>query len=180
MLLLIGLGVGLVFLVQQSLNMSFDSQQAEQTAKRIMDYQIPGGAKGFMSMNFSGMEFAGVMSAKNPQSVMLVIGKMPLAQQGSDPKQIQEEFQKQLEKQSGKDFKTTSQRTVSKQLCGQNATVTISEGQSVAENQGSAVPTLTYSAMVAHNNEFRFVTLTTSGADAESSAESVFNSLKCK
>ncbi len=179
LLLLLGLGVGLFFLVKETLNISFDQQQADQTAQRIMDYKIPGGSRGFMSMNIGGVEFAGVMGAQNADAIVLILGKMPANIQ-SDPKQIQEAFEKNAEQQLGSSLKVTDRRTESKTLCGQTVNVNVLEGEKTSTGAGTGEPSLSYQTVVPHNNATIFVTLTTTGTAAKSTAAQIFKSLKCK
>lgn len=177
-LLLIGLAVGLFFLVKETMNMSMDPQKAEQTAKSIMDYNIPGGSRGFMAMNISGLELAGVMSAQEGDAVVLILGKMPSTMQ-SDPKQLQEAFQQNAENQMGSDFQVKQQRTESKKLCGQTVAVNVLEGEKNASS-GAPAPAFSYQALVPHQGNTLLVTLTTTGSNAQSTADTIFNSLNCK
>lgn len=78
----------------------------------------------------------------------------------------------------GDSFKVISQRTESKQLCGQAVDVQISQGEQTTGN--TTIPTLTYQASVQHNNSTVFVSLIAAGTDAQTKAEQVFGSLKCK
>jgi hypothetical protein len=170
---------GMFFLAKQFLNLSFDSQKAEQTASSIMDYQIPGGGRGIMSMNVSGVEMAGVMSANNPESATLVLGKIPPAMQGSSA-EFQESFQRSLNEQQGSTFREISTTTETRSLCGQSVTLTMTEGEQTSPGSNTAVPAFTYQTSVTHNDNLLFVSLTTSGADAKAIADQVFSSLNCK
>ncbi|MBD2460635.1 hypothetical protein H6G89_06215 [Oscillatoria sp. FACHB-1407] len=169
--------IGLAFFVQRFLNMSADPQQAEQTAQSIMGYDIPGGSEGFMSMEFSGMTFVGVGSASNPGEVTLMLGKVP-----SNANEFQDSFQssfrESFENQSGQNISILASRTETKQLCGQAVTVTVVEGEQ--STMTSTIPTLTYQTAIQHNQNLLFVTLTTSGDEAQAIAEQVFGSLSCK
>lgn len=179
-LLGIGLIGALVYLMQQTLNMSLDSKKAEQTAQSIMDYKIPGGSRGLMTMNIQGFQFAQVVSASNPQEVMLMIGRTPEDLPGGDPAQFQKSLESSFQKQTAKQFKSTSTRQESKQLCGQPVKFTVSEGEMTAVGKIDAVPALSYQATVKHNNRILFVHLMMSGEKASSKAAEVLNSLQCK
>lgn len=178
-LLGIGLIVALGYVVKQTLNMSLDPKKAEETAQSIMDYKIPGGSQGLMTMNLRGVEIAMVTSASKRQEVMLMVGQMPQNLAG-DSAQMQKSLENSLEKQTTQQFKSTSKRVDSKQLCGQPVKVTVSEGEMTAVGQTDAVPALSYQAIVSHNNKMLFVQVMTSGEKASSKAAEVFNSLQCK
>ncbi|MDX2217030.1 MAG: hypothetical protein SFY66_27435 [Oculatellaceae cyanobacterium bins.114] len=176
LLLLIG-SIGLAIVVQRWLNLSADPQQAEQKAQTIMDYQIPGGAEGLMSVEVSGMTFAGVGSADGSGDIMLMLGKVP-----GNPNEFQDSFQKSFQEsfqdQSGQNLNILSTRIEAKQLCGQDVSVTVLEGeQSTVNTRESA---LVYQTVVQHNQDLIVVYLTTIGDNAKATADQVFNSLNCK
>ena len=176
-LLFIGLVVGAFFWFKQAINLSFDATQAEDVARNIMDYEIPGGSKGIISTSVAGFEFAGVTSANDPDSVILFLGKVPPDAQGSEA-QLQESLEQSMEQQMNESFTVKNQRTESRQLCGQTVNVDIIEGEQTDTNQ--SVPVFNYQTLVNYNNSTFLVLLTTSGADAQANAEQVFNSLQCK
>lgn len=170
---------GMFFLAKQFFDLSFDSKKAEQIANSIMDYQIPGGSRGIMSMDVSGVEIAGLMSASNPEDAMLILGKVPPALQSSSA-EFQDSFQRSLQQQQGSTFKEISNRTESRPLCGQTVTLSISEGEQMSAGSSTAVPAFTYQTSVTHNQNLLFVALTTTGTDAKAIADQIFNSLTCK
>lgn len=175
LLLTIGLIAGLFFFIQRSFNVSTDSQQAEQSARQMMDYTIPGGSQGVVSLNISGMEFAGVTG--NDGKVFLMLGKLPASMQASSD-QIQAEIQKNLEQQQGS-FTIKEKRTESRQLCGQTVSVTIAEGARGAGQE--SVPAIAYQTTVKHQDTLFIVSLVSSEANApQTLADTVFNSLNCK
>lgn len=176
-LLFIGLVVGAFFWFKQAINLSFDATQAEDVARNIMDYEIPGGSQGIISTSVAGFEFAGVTSASNPDSVILFLGKVPPDAQGSEA-QLQESLEQSMEQQMNESFTVKNQRTESRQLCGQTVNVEILEGEQTSGNQ--TVPAFSYQTFVNHNNNTLLVLLTTAGTDAQANAEQVFGSLQCK
>jgi len=176
------LGVGaiaaLVFVVQRTLNMSFDSGQAETAARSIVDYEIPGGSQGFMSMDMGMMQFAGVMSTTDAGTI-LVVGRMSeQAMQGGDPAALEKAAQEGMQ-QNGTSFTVENQRTEARQLCGQPIQLTILEGRQSTPGQ-AAEAAITYQAFTIHEGEGIFVSLTTTGAEALTKADAIFNSLKCQ
>lgn len=170
---------GMFFLAKQFFDLSFDAKKAEQIANSIMDYQIPGGGKGIMSMDVSGVEIAGLMSASQPDSAMLILGRIPPAMQGSSA-ELQDSFQRSLKQQQGSTFKEISNRTESRSLCSQTVALRISEGEQTSAGSSATVPAFTYQTSVTHNQNLLFVALTTTGADAKAIADQIFNSLNCK
>ena len=179
-LVFLALGAGLIYFVQRSLNLSLDSNTAVETTQKFMDYQIPGGAKGLVKMNAGGVEMAGVTSASNPRDIILMLGQIPsevVGQNEEIPKTFESQFKQQYEQQG---YKFTTERSESKQLCGQPVNVTILEGENTFFGLDSAVPALSYQTAVNHNNRVIYISLLTSGQNASTNATSVFNSLKCK
>jgi hypothetical protein len=177
LLVFIGLGVGLIYLARQY--MSVDPEKAQETAQSMMDYTIPGGTRGLVTMNLAGMQFAGVTSASNPEEVMLMIGQIPEGL-STDTTQFKKSLEESLKQQTGQKFQSLKERQESKTLCGQTVNVMISEGEMTNWRQASNVPAVSYQAFVNHKNKILLVQLTTSGKDAQSNAVEVFNSLKCK
>jgi hypothetical protein len=176
LLILIGT-IGLAFFVQRFMQMSLNPQETEQKAQSIMDYDIPGGSQGLMSMEFNGMTIAGVGSANNSGEVMLMLGKVP-----SNTNESQEAFQKSLqesfESQTGQNISVMSSRVETKQLCGQAVSVTVIEGEQSTLNTTNR--TLTYQTAVQHNQNLILVNLMTTGDNAKAIADQVFNSLNCQ
>jgi hypothetical protein len=171
--------VGLFFLIKQNLNLSLDPKQAEDIAHQIVDYQIPGGDRGLVSLNVQGFEFAFIVSANNPEEIGLIVGRTPSQVQG-DPEQFMKEFEKGLQQNNSQQFEQTSSRTESKQLCGQTVNVRILEGKMTVADRNQTVPALKYQTAVKHNGRLILIDLTTSGEKASSNAVEVFKSLKCK
>jgi hypothetical protein len=173
------LGVGaiaaLVFIMQRSLNMTFNSAQAEEMARKIVDYEIPGGSQGLMSMDGGMMQFAEVISTQDP-STMLVVGRMDEKVMQGDPAVLEKSMQDQMQ-QSGNTFMVEKQRTESRQFCGKSIELTILEGKQLVASTSHAVQ---YKAFAIHNGAGIFVSLITSGADAQAKADAIFDSLKCQ
>ena len=178
-LLIVGIGAiaALVFFVQRTVNMSFDSDSAEQVANDIIDFEIPGGSEGFMSMDMGMFKMAGVLSATNPEGTILLVGQISEAAMQGDPEAMERAMQESMEDQSG-GFQVQEQRLEPRELCGQTVQATILEGEQTVG--GQTVPALTYQAFTTHNGEGIFVSLTTSGNDAETQANSIWDSLACK
>jgi hypothetical protein len=170
--------VGMFFVAKQFLNFSFDGPKAEQMANSMMDYKLPGGSQGVMSMNISGMEIAGVMSTSTPGEAMLIVGRIPPVMESSAA-EMQKSFQTSFEERQGANFQVKSTRTETRQLCGQSVTLTISEGEQMASGNGPT-PAFTYQTSVNHNSNLLFVALTTTGSNAKTIADQVFSSLNCK
>ncbi len=179
LLLLLLVSASLFYFVQQFAKFSMNPQEAEQIAQSIMGYRIPGGSQGLVAMNISGIQIAGVASARNPESVVLMVGKVPPGLQG-DPAAFEQAFQESVERQTIQAFKIRNRRTEPRQLCGQRVNLTVLEGMRTLAESDSAVPAFNYQALVPHHQSTLFVSLSTSGAEAQTTAESVFNSLRCQ
>lgn len=176
LLLIIGTGAILYF-AQQVLNISVSPEQAEEQARNIMDYDIPGGSQGLLSMEINGFQVVGVTSANDPQQIMLMLGQAPYDFPG-DPAQLQDALQQGLEQQTG-GFDFSSERRQPMQLCGETVDVNILTGEYSVFGQNS-VPALSYQTFVLRDDKTIIVALTTTGDQAETTAEQVFNSLDCQ
>ncbi|HLO89498.1 MAG TPA: hypothetical protein VK203_31435 [Nostocaceae cyanobacterium] len=173
----IGLLAALVYTVQKTLNLSLDPQKAEEIAKSIVDYEIPGGSRGLVALDIQGMKIAGVASASDAQAVMLMVLQAP--NQGNlSSEELQESIEQSRKNQNTGQFESKSKRQEKKQLCGQNTSITISEGE--LTNTLTRIPAITYEANINHEGKVLYIYLQTSGEKAQDDANQVFNSLKCK
>jgi hypothetical protein len=178
-LLLAGLLLaGVLFYAWRTFNFSMSPQKAEETARSIMNYEIPGGSVGIMSMDFQGVQFAGVLSAENPEAVILVVGKVSPSAQGAGEEDFQQAFEEGLDSQRP-EINVQSTRTEERSLCNETVTLAISEGEQETFGQPNQ-PATVYQTTVNYNDFLYFVSLTTTGTDAESVAEQVFESLDCQ
>jgi hypothetical protein len=176
-LLGIGLIIALTYAITRSLNLSLDPKKAEEVTRTIVDYEIPGGSRGLMSLDIQGMKMAGVTSSQNSQDVMLMVLQAP--NQGNlSSEELQRSIEQNRKNQTTGTFEAKSQRQESKQLCGQKATVNISEGELVSP--GNNLQAITYEANVNHDGKLIYIYLQTSGEKAPDNAAKVFSSLQCK
>lgn len=173
------LGVGLFFLVQRSLNLSFDSENAEEAARSIMDYEMPGDPRGMMSMNIAGVEMAGVISLSEDFNATLVLGRVDAAADQSSAAQIQTQFEENLEEQQPGNFTVNNSRVEQRELCDQTVALNILEGEQTGLGQ-SPVAAYTYQTTLTHDEELLLVSLSVTGTGAEALAEQIFNSLDCQ
>jgi hypothetical protein len=175
-----GLGVGLYFLGKQMFNMSEDPAVAEAAAAEIMDYQVMGDTKGFMSMNIAGMKFAGVMNSDSSKPVLLALAKVPPHLQSNDNSELQASFEQNFVKQLEANVKVTDRTNAVKQLCGQAITMTVTEGKGFGQGQSDELPTLIYQGAVKHNGNLIMVALITAGENVQQTADKTIAQLKCK
>lgn len=178
-MLVVGIGAiaAIVYFVQRTVNMSFDADSAEAIANEIIDYEIPGGSEGFMSMDMGMFKMAGILSATNPEGTILLVGQISEATMQGDPAAMERAMQESMEDQAGS-IQVQEQRIEPRELCGQTVQATILTGEQVVG--GQTVPALTYQAFTTHNGEGLFISLTTSGSDATAQADMIWDSLACK
>ncbi|MGK7872050.1 MAG: hypothetical protein AB4426_01660 [Xenococcaceae cyanobacterium] len=169
--------VGLFYFVKENLDISTNPQEVEQKAKSIFDYNIPGGARGLLTMNVFGMELVQVIDTNQPPEVLLTVGLISQQFQ-EDPEQFQKSFSENMEQQFK--FTSTSKSRSEKELCGQIVSVFIQEGEMTSPKSPDASPAISYTALVNYDNSGRLVWLLTSGTSASQKATAVFNSLQCK
>lgn len=178
-LLVLGLGAiaVLIYFVQRTVNMSFDADSAEAIANEIIEFDIPGGSEGFMSMDVGMFKLAGVLSATNPEGTILLVGQISETAMQTDPAAMEQAIQESMEEQRGS-IQVQEQRLEPRELCGATVQMTVLEGEQTIGNQ--TLPALTYQAFANHNGEGIFVSLTTSGPDAATQADTIWDSFVCK
>ncbi|MBF2077420.1 MAG: hypothetical protein IGR76_02580, partial [Synechococcales cyanobacterium T60_A2020_003] len=59
------------------MGVSVDPEQVEEKAKTLFNYSIPGGSKGYLTMNILGVEVVQVSSLENPPDVLLTMSTLP-------------------------------------------------------------------------------------------------------
>jgi hypothetical protein len=180
LLVLTGLGVGLYFLGKQMFNMSEDPAAAEAAAAEIMDYQVMGDTKGFMSMNIAGMKFAGVMNTDSSKPTLLALAKVPPHLQSEDNSELQQQFEESFVKQLEANIQVTDRTNTSKQLCGQTVNMTVTTGKGFDNVQSGGLPTLVYQGAVKHNGNLIMVALVTAGGNVQQTADNTIAQLQCK
>jgi hypothetical protein len=178
--ILTGLGIGLFFLGKQMFSMSEDPAAAEAAATEIMDYQVMGDTKGFMSMNIAGMKFAGVMTTDSTKPVMLAVAKVPPNLQSNNAAELQQSFEQNFVKQLEARIQVTARTNAPKQLCGQTVNMTVTEGKGFGNGQGTELPALIYQGAVNHQGNLIMVALVTAGGNVKQTADKTIAQLKCK
>jgi len=178
-LLVVGIGAiaAIVYFVQRTVNMSFDADSAEAVANEIIDFEIPGGSEGFMSMDMGMFKMAGVLSATNPEGTILLVGQISEATMQNDSEAMERAMQESIEDQTG-GIQVQERRIEPRELCGQTVQATILEGEQTVG--GQTVEALTYQAFTTYNGEGIFISLTTSGPDAATQSNTIWDSLACK
>lgn len=169
--------VALVFFVQRATKMSFDSGEADEVARDIIDYEIPGGSQGFMSMDMGMFRVAGVMSQNTPEGTVLVVGELSEAAMQGNTSEMEEAMRRSMEQQQGT-ITVQGQRVEPHDICGQTVQMTILEGQQTVGGQTETA--LSHQLFLVHEGQGIFVALTTTGEDAQGKAEQVLQSLECK
>ncbi|MDJ0717042.1 MAG: hypothetical protein QNJ54_22975 [Prochloraceae cyanobacterium] len=156
---------------------STDPQEVETRAKSIFKYDIPGGSRGLLKIDFVGMNFAVITDTNDPPEVLLSVGKIPDELPG-DPEELQKSFQDSTEEQYN--FKFKSEKKIEKQLCGKIVSVLVKEGEMIFPGQENPSVAIVYSAIVNYDNSDRIVWLSTIGSDSKDKAANIFNSLECQ
>lgn len=187
--------VGLAGLSVKALNNAFDPQRAEAIARSMVDYAIPGGAKGLFGSNVGGGKMAVVGSTTqitatppnaNPiaiPNVEFLIAQIPLPT-GTD---VEDEFSDEpffpgfsFSNQTVDAFQVKGIRTEEQAFCGAIAPVKIEEGTLVLADQVAPVAAVRYEAKVTLNADEHIAIVSAAGEKAKENAAIVFQSLKCK
>jgi hypothetical protein len=169
--------VALGFFVQRATKISFDSGAADEVARDIIDYEIPEGSEGFMSMDMGIFRVAGVMSQNAPESTVLVVGELSAAAMQGNKAEVEEAMRRSIEQQQ-QTITVQGQSVEPRDICGQTVQMTIVEGQQTVE--GQTAEALSYQLFLVHEGQGIFVALTTTGSDTQGRAEQVLQSIGCK
>jgi len=178
-LVIAGIVGGAAWFIMNELNFSFSPQKAEDLAQSMMDYEMPGEARGLVSSaDFLGAEIAVVQSLEADDTTTLMLGKVPPAAQDEWGTQS-EDFLQIFEEEdilAVTEVNVESTVTESRSLCGETATVRVSEGTEQFTNKPASV----YEAIVTKDGLLYMVSLTATGPNHQTAADQVFSSLDCK
>lgn len=192
--LLLGLA-GLAGLGLKFVNNAFDPVRAEAIAQSLMDYQIPGGAKGIFGANLGGAKVSLINSLTTvqviPQSngipaivlpeVELFIARLPMDRTGSE--QIQDPLSISgisFTYEPEGEFNAEQSIVQPRSLCGISAPLTLQQGYLSWGDSDFLIPATQYSASIVLNEQQHLITLSAIGQNAEANANAVFESLRCK
>lgn len=196
--------IGLVGLGIKAMNNAFDPKRAEAIAHSMISYEIPGGSKGLFGTNIGGGKIAVVVGSTvlpvsanpsaNPSTsgnvpipeIELLVARIPVDEK-TDPPQSEDPVDNtpffpgfSFSYQTEGAFQVTRTRTENRLFCGSIASVTIQEGNLTLPDQPAPVSAVRYETKVDLNADTHLVILSTVGQNAETSASTVFRSLKCK
>jgi hypothetical protein len=171
------IGVALLGLGRQFWRNMQDSARAELIAQQIVQYEIPGGSQGVISLRIGAEAFALVTSRQSPPQIMLLVTQSPL-KQGEE----QESFVDELDLQGAvmgawQTVRVTQQEQV---VCGQRRPVLVRTGDYWVQGQSTAQPAMEYVVQQVVNQTERKVQLVTTGPDAAAQAQQVLQSLRCR
>lgn len=177
---------GFAYFVARNLGISANPQKVEESARQLFDYNIPGGSTGLFKMNMMGIEFALIADTNAQPEVLVSMGSIPPEISEEDPQvgeslleELKEPLEQSINNKTSQTFKFTEEKTEEKSLCEQTVSVTVREG-TMSDSDSEGVPAINYLAVVNYNNSERFVSLITTGTQAKETAQTVFDSLKCK
>jgi hypothetical protein len=172
-------GVALFGLANQLFSRMQDAQQAESIVGKVINYQIPGGSKGLMSLNIGAESFALVGNRQQPSDVMILVTQTTI-----DPETTEEprNFAQELDLQatlmglwrSGKLSKQPMK------FCDQAIEVEVRQGNFQLIEQKQAVPAVEYSFPYTQKLALNHIHLFATGEDAAAKVEQVFQTLTCR
>jgi hypothetical protein len=171
------IGVALVGLGRQFWRNMQDPARAELIARQIIQYKIPGGSQGVISLHIGAEAFALVTSRQSPPKIMLLVTQSPL-KQGEENESFADELDLQGSVMGAWQTVTVTQQE--QVVCGQRRPVIVRTGDYWVQGQSTAQPAVEYVIQqVVHQTE-RKVQLVTTGPDAAAQAEQVLRSLRCR
>lgn len=179
LILLGGIFITLGYLGKKALDTMMNPEEAEKTAKSIMEYDIPNGSKGVFLINVGNVKMAQVVSNNEPPEVELTLGEVTGDFAGKE-EEMQKSLENKAQQNNKNNFKVESNRTEKKQLCNQEISVKIEEGKVTQSSESEAIPAVNYEAQIINNNKMQIVMLQTRGTEAKAKADKIFASLECK
>ncbi|PSN18531.1 hypothetical protein C7271_12090 [filamentous cyanobacterium CCP5] len=168
--------VVLSIFISRTLNLSMEPDQVESEAEALFDYDIPGGSEGILTMNIFGIELIQVTDTQKPPQVLLTMGQIPrYLQVDAAQEAFIEGIQEGIAEEEG--YQLRDVQTESATLCGQSVERIVETGE--LNRQGEAIAAISYLSSVRVEGRDRFVWIVANGPEAESLAQSVFDSLEC-
>jgi hypothetical protein len=190
------IATGLVGLGVKALGNAFDSQRAEAIAHSLMEYEIPGGSKGFFGTNIGGGKMAVVTSnelisletAQQTPAIELFTARMPLNRETDTEAKSVPTPQPQNELFSGFSFsyqdptafQVTQAQVEQKLFCGALTPVEIQQGALTVASNAAPVSAVKYEVKRVLDDDSHIVVISALGDKAPQQAAEVFNSLQCQ
>jgi hypothetical protein len=186
---------GLAGLGVKALGNAFDSQRAEAIARSLMEYQIPGGSKGFFGTNIGGGKMAVVTSnemitleTQQTPAVELFTARMPLNRETDTEAKSVPTPQPENELFSGFSFsyqdptafQVTQAQVEQRMFCGVLTPVEVQQGALTIAGGAAPVSAVKYEVKRVLDDESHIVVISALGDQASQQAAAVFNSLQCE
>lgn len=186
---------GLAGLGVKALGNAFDSQRAEAIARSLMEYDIPGGSKGFFGTNIGGGKMAVVTSnemltleTQQTPVVELFTARMPLNRETDTEAKSVPTPQPENELFSGFSFsyqdptafQVAQAQTEQKMFCGASTPVEVQQGALTITSGAAPVSAVKYEVKRVLDDESHIVVISALGDKALQQATGVFDSLQCE
>mgnify|MGYP001767456557 CR=1 FL=1 len=173
------IGGGLVFLGYVGVkeigkHVATNPAQAETLAREMMEFEMPGGAKGVMAIDM-GFRMAVVGSREEPSPATLLLFEFPLSWVGDIEETVDQQIGEAMS--DGKQYEIQAERTEDRVLCGRPVKVAIREGWMSKGNVRR--PFTALQTKLATKDEIRLVIVIGQGDHRQEHAESLWKSLDC-
>lgn len=189
------IAAGLAGLGVKALGNAFDSQRAEAIARSLMEYQIPGGSKGFFGTNIGGGKMAVITSnetvmleAQQTPAIELFTARMPLNRETDTEAKSVPTPQPENELFSGFSFsyqdptafQITQAQVEQRPFCGALTPVEVQQGVLTIAGGTNPVAAMKYEVKRVLDDDSHIVVISALGDKAAQQAAAVFNSLRCE
>ena len=157
---------------------SQDSAAIERDARRVMKFEIQGGAQGVVQYPVFGVDVFVLQARTSPPEGTLVLALFPVF---SGNKVAEKRIRRRVEERVARRMVVAGERTIRRSICLTEVSVRIRQGQTRARYRGLAARTAvtSYDALIRHQGRLRFVMAIGAGPRAASVAEQIFASLAC-
>jgi len=151
-----------------------DPVKAEELARQMMEFEMPGGAKGVMAFDV-GFRMAVVGSRREPAPAMLLLFSFPAAWTGDVEETVDQQFGEILS--DDKQYEIQAERTEDRVLCGRPVQVAIRDGWMSHGNVRR--PFTALETKLRTKDELRLVIVIGLGDDRQNNAEALWKTLDC-
>jgi hypothetical protein len=183
---------GLLGLGMKAMDNAFNPERAEAIARSLMQYEIPGGSKGFLGTNIGGGKMAVVTSQapaaanQSAPAVELFLARIPLSDSATDPDGSDATPQPQNELFAGFSFsfqdpaafQIQTSQVEQKPFCGTTVPVEVQAGS--LTNGSTTLPAVKYQITRILDNDNHIVVISALGDQPSAKAAQVFESLRCQ
>lgn len=179
-LLSVVLGVVAVAMCARAARSAFvdDPVKAEQVAREMIDFEIPGGSKGVFAMDMV-YRMAVVSDLADPPKIALVVATVPATGSGMSREDLERQMRQSMDQQmKQQSISLVETQTKEYALCDHPVQVVVQRG--TVQRPEGAVDMAIWQTTVVRDEDIMVLHVNAAGPDADATAQQVFDSVRCK